>query len=41
MSWNLDSSRPIYLQIVERVSLDNIYPAINCRLFVIWQPKQA
>ena len=22
MSWNLDSSRPIYLQIVERVSLD-------------------
>lgn len=33
MSWNLDSSRPIYAQIVEKVSLDIVsgkyQPATN------------
>lgn len=29
MPWNLDSSRPIYLQIIERVQMDIITGAIS------------
>ena len=29
MPWNLDSSRPIYLQIIERVQMDIITGALS------------